>query len=153
LKEKGFDPSDFRYLCLMAHYRSKMNFTWQGLESAKRTLQGIRQLMQRNDPGDQNQKEAITQALYDDLDTPQALGLLHEAKSSLLWQAFDPILGLSLTETKEVILSQEALDLLKERTAARAKHDWTEADRIRQQLTKLGYKVVDSSGGSKLELF
>src|SRR3989344_5943968 len=32
LEEKGFSPLDFRYLTLSAHYRSKLNFTWQSLE-------------------------------------------------------------------------------------------------------------------------
>ena len=35
IEKKGFDPLDFRYLCLGAHYRSKLNFTWEALEGAK----------------------------------------------------------------------------------------------------------------------
>jgi len=35
LKEKGYSPLDFRYLCLQSHYKSKLNFTFEALDSAK----------------------------------------------------------------------------------------------------------------------
>lgn len=38
LKAKGFSPLDFRYLCLTAHYRSQLNFTWESLQAARTTL-------------------------------------------------------------------------------------------------------------------
>ncbi|MDR1439600.1 MAG: cysteine--tRNA ligase [Clostridiales bacterium] len=44
LRERGFEPLAFRYFCLNAHYRSKLNFTWDGLKSAavsyRRFLEG-----------------------------------------------------------------------------------------------------------------
>jgi len=35
LEEKGYSPLDFRYLCLQSHYKSKLNFTFEALDSAK----------------------------------------------------------------------------------------------------------------------
>ncbi len=35
LEKKGFSALDFRYLCLSAHWRDKLNFTWQSLEAAR----------------------------------------------------------------------------------------------------------------------
>lgn len=35
LNSRGYDPLDFRYFCLSAHYRSKLNFTWEALTAAK----------------------------------------------------------------------------------------------------------------------
>ncbi|KKU04579.1 MAG: Cysteine-tRNA ligase, partial [Parcubacteria group bacterium GW2011_GWA2_45_30] len=41
LVEKGFNPFAFRYLALGAHYRSKLNFTWESLEAAKCSLERL----------------------------------------------------------------------------------------------------------------
>ncbi len=42
LKNRGFTPSAFRYLTLMTHYRSRLNFTWEGLEAAQKALKRLR---------------------------------------------------------------------------------------------------------------
>ena len=34
LDERGVDPLAYRYLCLTAHYRSQLNFTWEALDAA-----------------------------------------------------------------------------------------------------------------------
>jgi cysteinyl-tRNA synthetase len=44
IKEKGFDPLDYRYLCLGAHYRTQLQFSWEALEAA---ASGRRGLMER----------------------------------------------------------------------------------------------------------
>ncbi len=41
LKEKGFDPLDYRCLCLGAHYRSQLQFSWEGLEAAASGRRGL----------------------------------------------------------------------------------------------------------------
>ena len=35
IEARGFDPLDFRFLVLQAHYRSRLNFTWQALAAAR----------------------------------------------------------------------------------------------------------------------
>ena len=39
--ERGFNPLAFRYLCLTAHYRAKLNFTWESLKAAEESLNNI----------------------------------------------------------------------------------------------------------------
>lgn len=41
LIKKDFDPLAFRYLVLGAHYRSQLNFTWESLEAAEKSLERI----------------------------------------------------------------------------------------------------------------
>ena len=41
LKEKGFSPLAFRYMCLNANYRSKLNFTWEGIKAAQVALERL----------------------------------------------------------------------------------------------------------------
>jgi len=43
LVEKGFDPMAFRYLMLTAHYRDKINFTWESLQAAQNALNNLRE--------------------------------------------------------------------------------------------------------------
>ena len=43
LKKRGINPLAFRYLTLTAHYRSKLNFTWKGLEGARNALNNLKE--------------------------------------------------------------------------------------------------------------
>ena len=43
------------------------------------------------------------------------------------------------------------LSLLDKRTEAKANKDWAAADQIRDQVTALGWKIVDAAGGARLE--
>ena len=43
LKEKGFDPLDYRYHCYTAHYRKQLDFTWELLDSAKTARRRLRE--------------------------------------------------------------------------------------------------------------
>lgn len=156
LKEKGIDPLAFRYYCLTAHYRSKLHFSWEALESAARTLQGIRQLI-RNTSVASNLSSALVDEVWaflrDDFDTPKALAALHEAKDPNTWREFDEVLGLNLTskqdENEAIPESVEALQQL--RDDARSLGDWEQSDALRRQIEGLGYRVQDTDTGSQLE--
>lgn len=47
--------------------------------------------------------------------------------------------------------ADEAFDLLRQRTAARARKDWAAADRLRAQIEELGWQVLDTPDGPQLE--
>ncbi|MBI3304985.1 cysteine--tRNA ligase [Candidatus Parcubacteria bacterium] len=110
LVQKGFDPLDYRFLVLMAHYRSKLNFTLEALAAAqasRRTLtQQIRGLelwqqlpatksLAADSGGPKAEKDLIgsqaaavkrtvTDALNDDLDTPKAIATLQTTTERFL---------------------------------------------------------------------
>jgi cysteinyl-tRNA synthetase len=121
LVDKGFDPLAYRYLCLTAHYRKNLNFTWEGLKSAAISLNKLRELVAswRNEKGrktlteeDERKvaqyKEEFLAAINQDLNFPQALAVAWQlAKSSVSSQEkldlildFDQVLGLKLSEVK-----------------------------------------------------
>jgi cysteinyl-tRNA synthetase len=151
LTDKGFSPLDFRYLCLMANYRSKMNFTWDALEGAKNTLQGIRNLIRETKNEENGENKAIENALVDDLDLPKALALLHEAKNPELWRTYDSFLGLKLDLNKTIeLISKEASDIKALYDRARREQDYTTSDRLRNQLIEMGYEVRDESNQSQI---
>ena len=42
LVDRGYDPLAYRYLCLTAHYRGQLNFTWDALDAAAVALDRMR---------------------------------------------------------------------------------------------------------------
>lgn len=153
VESRGIDPLAFRYLMLSAHYRSKMNFTWDAIEGAAKALAGIRALAYRPTEISDDQRrevlEKVTEALADDLNTPKVLALLHEAGSYDLWLALEPVLGLGLAEHTEEI-PNEVHDLLMKRQEAKAAKNFGIADELRNQIEQAGYQIEDTPEGPRL---
>ncbi len=150
--EQGVDPLAFRYLILTTHYRSKLNFTWDSLEAASRALEGVRQLAFRDTEKEDLQKQHVLEQGYDalnnDLDFPKLLALLHQTGDYSLWLAFEPVLGLGLTE-KATEISTEIQDLLKQRDEARRNGDYAQADQYRVTIATKGYAIEDLPDGTQ----
>ncbi|OGL63386.1 cysteine--tRNA ligase [Candidatus Uhrbacteria bacterium RIFCSPHIGHO2_02_FULL_47_44] len=173
LVEKGFDPLAFRYLCLQAHYRSKLNFTWESLEAAQNALNRLRSTIREWDAplapslfegeggGRGIALEArFSQAINDDLNTPEALSILWQlvdsdyptsAKAESLLK-FDQILGLHLDQFigKSVEIPPEVQKLLDERAHARTEKNWSESDRLRTEIEERGFIVEDKPEGQNV---
>jgi cysteinyl-tRNA synthetase len=90
LLERGAAPDTIRYLLCQAHYRRKLNFTFEGLDHAKGALERVHGLVRRLDeiaaPGPasdpvkgavERARSAFDAALCDDLNTPEALAAAH----------------------------------------------------------------------------
>ncbi|MFZ5745071.1 MAG: cysteine--tRNA ligase [Pseudomonadota bacterium] len=95
LIDKGYHPLAYRMMCLQAHYRSELEFSWEGLQAAlvrlKRMVMAYRKWADslkegRMTPGDCWERERVTNALvarFDaavsgDLNTADALTVLEE---------------------------------------------------------------------------
>ena len=95
LIDRGVKPSSIRYLFLTAHYRSKLNFTFGGLEAAAEAVRRVRDARDRlrdhpaardPDPMDtptlhpaaDEALAAFAEAMDQDLNTSVALAALHE---------------------------------------------------------------------------
>jgi cysteinyl-tRNA synthetase len=157
LIKRGYSPLAFRYLCLQTHYRSKMNFTWEALKAAENSLKEIHFFLQREKDKKLPKKnfvqyqQKIIAALEDDLDTPRALGLLHQANAFDLWLAFDAVLGLNLTAAlADASYPEEVMELVRQREKLRKEGQFKEADKIREKIGHLGYLVEDTPQGTRL---
>lgn len=169
----GFEPLVYRYMVLTAHYRSELEFSIESLQQAKITLENIRNFLHDHegfspvDVQSNNYYLDFMSALNDDLNTPQALAVLHtimksdlseEVKISLLL-SFDSILGLRLAEELEkssfvdpssIEIDGKSLQiLLNEREAARAAKNWVKADAIRDLISQHGFLLEDTKDGQK----
>jgi cysteinyl-tRNA synthetase len=111
-------------------------------------------------PGGLAMHAQFTAAIDHDLDTPQALSVIREVLRSDLppderrWLVLDAdhILGLDLHAAwvsggEGAALPTRVEQLLLARTAARVNEDWTEADRLRREVQRAGYEIVDLPGG------
>ncbi len=166
LTERGYDPLAYRYLCLTAHYRSQLNFTWDAQDAAAVALDRMRQgvYASRNAGAaapDAQRIERFGNEINDDLNTPRALAVAWETlrgdlppavrRATLL--AFDGVLGLGLAtwEPKEEAIPGDVKALAEARAEARRAKRWAEADRLRGALQAAGWEMEDRSDGYALK--
>jgi cysteinyl-tRNA synthetase len=169
IEEKGFSPLAYRYLLLGSHYRTPTSFSWESLgASATAFFKLINLVGLLNDGGHASPQyiKEFTEAIENDLNTPQALAVLwkmvrdknisgEDIKATIL--DFDKVLGLDIS-SQSIKLQQylEAIpdqikELAVEREDARDKKDFAKSDEIREQIKALGYDVLDTDSGQKLQ--
>jgi cysteinyl-tRNA synthetase len=161
---KGFDPMSYRYFVLGAHYRAKLNFTWDALTSAQNALRRLQKNVRDWDApaiGCAKYELRFLDAINNDLNTPQALAILWEmvedtsqptsARAQSLLK-FDLVLGLCLDDFvgKRLEIPEEVSELMRKRDEARQKKDWGESDRLREEIKNKGYSVEDTDKGQKI---
>lgn len=176
LSDRGFSPLDYRYWLLQSHYRSAANFTWEAMHASRVALFRLRRLVYEElgntRLGYINTKyeERFVAAMSDDLDTPKAVSILWELvkdksindKDKLATiHFFDSLLSLGLSKDSATGLAElgvieneelpsEVAKILAERAKAREKHDFALADQLRDQLSKQGFEVKDTSAGQQV---
>jgi cysteinyl-tRNA synthetase len=153
---------------LKAHYRSPMDWTLKGLEETAKTLDDWYWVAADIKGGQPS--GAVIEALSDDLNTPQMIASLHslrnraasgaerdrnEFAASLRSLGF---LSESAAEWKGRKQQASGVDpkqidgLISDRTAARARKDFKESDRIRDELAAMGVVIKDSKDGTTWEI-
>jgi len=162
LEAQGFDPLAFRFLALQAKYRTKLNFSAEGIAGANHALRQLRARLSEWSSGRDGDRRDFDQrfrnAIADDLDLPAAMALVAEltrsdvapgAKAALL-RDWDRVLGLDLDQAPvEGTLPAGAAELLEARRSAREAKDFAASDRLRSELEQLGVMVTDTPGGQR----
>ncbi|MDX5985703.1 cysteine--tRNA ligase [Sphingomonas echinoides] len=170
LVDAGFHPLAYRMMCLQAHYRSELEFTWDNLAAAftrlKRLVIARDALRARDDgtlKGDAEPYLArLEEAVGDDLGTPRALPVLDElladkrlspATRLQALDDFDAVLGLNLTTLTRtdlrvrpvtaIVTEADIEDQLAARKDARAAKNFARSDEIRDALATAGVEVMD----------
>ena len=164
---KGYDPLVYRLFNFSCHYRGKLNFTWEGIESASVALDRLRDGYQKHLAGTAEVSDEIIndmenrfhQAINDDLNMPLAMSVVWEAvkyadkspKIAKLLEKFDTVLGIKITEKKEQeTIPEEILELVEQRKKAREEKNWAESDRLRDLISEKGYAVKDTKEGMEV---
>ncbi len=164
--KKGVDPLALRYFYLTGKYKEQLNFTWEGLAGAQNTLNKLRSIIaglrgekERNVLSEEKlskveeYRNRFSEAIGDDLNTPEALAVLWETvKSNIpgtdkldLLFSFDEVLGLGLSEVQSVKseIPDSVKELVNKRDKLRAEGKFEDADKIREEIEKLGFPVQD----------
>ena len=163
---RGYSPLAYRLFNYSCHYRGKLNFTWEGIESANTSLSRLREGYQKHLNGNSDISDEIIadmenrfhQAINDDMNMPLALSVVWEAvkypekspKIAQLLKKFDTVLGIKIDEVQETKIPQEILDLVEERKQARSDKNWSESDRLRDLIAEKGYIVKDTKDGTEV---
>lgn len=167
LIEKGFSPLDYRYLNLLTHYRKSLNFTFDGLSSAKQALKSLKAIVFEHKNSNlsvpkevlEKYEQEFRNAVEDDINMPLAVGVVWklvktEQKSKDVYDLvvkFDQVLGLDLCkqEQKEEIPS-EIVQLAMQRQQARQEKNWAKSDELRNLIAEKGYLIKDTKEGFEL---
>jgi len=153
---------------LKTHYRSPIDWTLKGLEESAKTLDDWYEVAA--DAKGESPSGAVLDALSDDLNTPQMIASLHGARNhaasgtdherkqfaaSLRLLGFLSESAVAWKNRKQQARSIDAKQvdaLISDRTAARARKDFKESDRIRDQLAAMGVVIKDSKEGTTWEI-
>ena len=170
LIDKGYHPLAYRMMCLQAHYRSELEFSWEGLGAAltrlKRIVMAVERLSELAETGAHPKFAPMTEkfaaAMSDDLNTAVALVALEEAlgvkkvdagaKRTVI-EGMDRVLGLDLFELtradlrirpKDAKIDEEEIEAeLLRRKDAKLSKDFATSDAIRASLAAKGVEVMD----------
>src|SRR3954447_14041357 len=153
---------------LKAHYRSPMDWTLKGLEESAKTLDDWYWVAA--DTRGEQPSDAVIEALSDDLNTPQMIASLHGLRNSAA-TGNERDRGQFAASLRHLgFLSESAADwkarkqqasgidakeidgLISDRTAARARKNFKESDRIRDELAAMGVVIKDSKDGTTWEV-
>lgn len=173
LIQKNFNPLAYRYLCLNAHYRSKLTFSWEALKAAQNSLDNLYEKfrefqgnlnikIQTNEKNKiKSYKKQFLDFINDDLNTPKALAIIwklvkdktisSKAKSQLLLD-FDKVFGLELDKIKKITIPKEVKNLVQLREQYRKEKKWQKADEVRKEIQKMGYQVEDTKKGPVIKI-
>ena len=174
LQEKGIEPLAFKLFCYTAHYRTKLNFTFEGAMASQKALNRLREsyIKHKNSEEDieeskiEEYKEKFLEAINDDLNFPLAMSIIWEIarnekqskKIAELLLQFDRVLGLDLKNSEKYIENQKNIDLpeeitelLEKRKQARNEKNWDLSDKLRDELNEKGYIVKDTKTGMTIE--
>ena len=173
LEEKGISPLAFKLFCFTAHYRNKLNFTFEGAYGAQKALERLYDSYIKNANGVDDVDEDIIKEyaerflayINDDMNMPGAMSVVWEiarnAKKSIkfadLLLKFDKVLGLDMKNAENYLLEfkheeseelpEEIKALVEERKQARAEKNWAKSDEIRDRIISLGYGIKDTKDG------
>ncbi len=181
LLARGYHGAVVRYLLLSTHYRTQLNFTLEGLDSAKMSLQRLEDFIFRmrslSGEGDgekgkqcsQRAADAFREALADDLNISAALAVIFDFVREM--HRLCDARQLSQKDAAAILLQMEAWnkvlgvfssdlpeeepealqELLARREIARAEKNFLESDRLRDEIDRRGYRIEDTPQGARLK--
>ena len=152
-----------RLTMLKTHYRSPLDWTLRSVEESAKTLDDWYRVAADVSGG--RPADVVLEALADDLNTAQMITALHGLRGNERDRAtfaaslrFLGFLSESAVQWEGRKRNASGVDadrvnaLISDRTAARARKDFKESDRIRDELAAMGVAIKDSKDGTTWEV-
>ncbi|MBE6156437.1 MAG: cysteine--tRNA ligase [Firmicutes bacterium] len=168
LKNKGYNPLSYRFMCLQSHYRKQLTFSYKSLDGAENAYKKLKnKVLNLKDTGEVdiniydefNNKFKLF--LQDDLNTANALSLIYDVLKSecndttklKIISDFDNVLSLDLTKKWENQVDEKFItSKIAERNEAKKNKDYATADKIREELLNMGILIKDTREGTIFEV-
>ncbi|TFU05748.1 cysteine--tRNA ligase [Polymorphobacter arshaanensis] len=148
LLEAGWDGAVLRLALLSAHYRQPLAWTQDLLEATKAQLERWRRVAGSGWDSASEPHPDVVGALADDLNTPKAFAALSALANAGDIEALRGSLAFIGIGEAEADVDPEIDALVAARTAARARKDFAESDRIRDELGARGIVLEDGAAGT-----
>ena len=171
LLDDGHSAESLRYVLISSHYRSKLSFSSNKLDEARKAVHRINDIYNRlqgiisDGNSFPNEYDQFIEALVDDLNTPKALGILFNYLKELNRKIDNDKLtdeessrGILFIKKADEIFSflkdktgipDEIAKLVAKRNEARKDKNWKLSDLLREELKEKGWIVEDTLDGSK----
>ncbi|MBR3661032.1 MAG: cysteine--tRNA ligase [Bacilli bacterium] len=167
LKEKGYNPLSYRYMVLNSHYQKPLEFSYKALDASEieyKKLKNKISLLNKNEDLIDEERfrefdNRFKESIGNNLNTSMAITILYDVlKSDIndytkvkLIEKFDKVLSLDLLKIEDIEIPKEIKELVEERNNYKKEKKFLEADRIRNEVEKRGYKIIDTRDGVKIE--
>ena len=173
--EKGYSGREIRYWLLCSHYRKPVSFSWEKLDTAKKTLSNLDKFIARiyscaesetNTEIDQllyDLKTTFIDSMDDDLNIAPALagvfkfinnvnkimdqtGISRDDREKIISCLTEINSVIAVFDLEENVQDKEVIELVRKREEARKTKDWETSDRIRDELReKKGVEITDTA--------
>ena len=168
---KKYHPEVIRFFLFSTHYRNPLNFSFNGLDESKKTLDKFYDALRKVDLSDTKNipfDEGVIESLKDDFNSPKLISFLHKILDKLnksflnnknesksiadLLVSSGSVMGLFQSKpdeyfkfiSSEVLITEEEIeDLITERNLARNQKDFIRSDKIRDDLKAKGINLED----------
>lgn len=176
----GLDPLDIRLAMLSAHYRTKFNFSFDGTTAAHKARTKVQEYIYelfvsnenaqiKSIPNDDNLLTNVFTELANDLHTPKSLARLfeflnkypaeklsNELKQCLLeeFKKINDVFNVWKLEPRpieQIVITPEVLALANKRLIAKKEKNFELADELRNQISILGYSIIDKKDGYEIK--
>ncbi len=169
LKEKGYDPLAYRFMCLNTSYRKVLVFSYEALDNAVKAYEKLKNKVRiLNIEGDIDEEKYLEydnkfkESIADDLNTANAITLIYEVLKSNISSAtkykliknWDEVLSLDLLKKDfdDKSLDKDYIEQkIKERDEAKKLKNYELADQIRYNLEEEGIILKDTKNGTMYE--
>lgn len=170
LKEKGYDPLSYRYLCLNSYYHSQLTFSYDILDGAQNAYFKLKAKVLKLEDNEVDKDkydlyiDKFKEAIHNDLNSSNMLTLVYDVLKEdmsagtklAIIKEYDKVLSLDLTvkeeKTVDEDLDKEIDEKILLRKEAKKNKDFALADKIRDELLARGIKLIDTREGTTYEL-